>query len=405
MKKAADSPKTVLETVLGWSQDRPAWQRDALRRIVAKGRLDADDVNELVGLCKQGRGEKSNGLKPDPLVKAHLPANPGQGAAVSLVSIADVDGVNNLAPGQTLTFEQNGITIVYGDNAAGKSGYARILKRACRARHAGKIESNIYAQQSPPACATATITYSIGGVEQSPEKWGDAEHPHKTLSAVSVFDSDCASVHIKDKNEVAFRPFGIDVPDELANVCQAVKDALTNEQRQLEKARNSLYLKPAWKETTAVGKALTALKYDSNVEKIEALVKLTEEERARLVRLKEDFFKDPAKASAEQTLKADNVKRLLDAANLVEGKTTDKALSGVASAAADAATKREAARLAANKAFSGEPLKGVGSEVGYWGATEQKTRLRIQRPRPSNRTGSGAAVTGVCQRFATDWAT
>jgi hypothetical protein len=43
---------------------------------------------ELTELCKTARGGKSNGLKADPLVKAqHLPANPGQGAAVSLVCI------------------------------------------------------------------------------------------------------------------------------------------------------------------------------------------------------------------------------------------------------------------------------------------------------------------------------
>jgi len=363
MKKAAAPQKTVLETILEWSQDRPVWQRDALRRIVSNGHLNADDLKEMIELCKQGRGAKSNGLKPEPLLKAHLPANPGQGAAVSLVSMSDVDGVNNLAPGQTLTFGENGITIIYGDNGTGKSGYARILKRACRARHAGKIEPNIYAQQPPPARATATITYSIGGKHQSPEKWKDAEHPHATLSAVSVFDSDCASVHIKEKNEVAFRPFGLDVPDELANVCQAVKDALTMEQKQLEKGQNPVFLKPSWKETTAVGKALAALKHDADLKKIEALATLTEEETARLGRLREDLSKNPAKAAAEQTLKADNVKRLLGAVNLVEGKTADKALTGVASAAADAAAKREAARLAANKAFSGEPLKGVGGEV------------------------------------------
>ena len=41
MKKPVTIPaKTVLETVLEWSQDRPASQRDALRRIVAGGRLD-----------------------------------------------------------------------------------------------------------------------------------------------------------------------------------------------------------------------------------------------------------------------------------------------------------------------------------------------------------------------------
>src|ERR1700683_1790943 len=82
MKKSALAPKTVLETILDWSQDRPVWPRDALRRIVSKGKLDASDFAELIDLCKQGKGQKSkNGLKPDPLAKAHLPANPGQGAA------------------------------------------------------------------------------------------------------------------------------------------------------------------------------------------------------------------------------------------------------------------------------------------------------------------------------------
>ena len=175
MKKAAEPQKTVSKPFSDGRRTGPFGNGTALRRIVSKGRLDADDMTDLIDLCKQGRGGKSNGLKPDPLVKAHLPANPGQGEAVSLVSIADVDGVNNLAPGQTLTFEQNGITVIYGDNGAGKSGYARVLKRACRARHAGQIEPNIYAQQPPPARATATITYSIGGKEQSPEKWKDAE--------------------------------------------------------------------------------------------------------------------------------------------------------------------------------------------------------------------------------------
>src|SRR3546814_16478094 len=89
------------------------------------------------------------------------------------------------------------------------SGYARILKRACRARHAGKIEPNVYADQ-PPKRVGANIAYGVGGVPQPVEQWQNGANPHATLSAVSVFDSDCASVHIREKNEVAFRPFGLD---------------------------------------------------------------------------------------------------------------------------------------------------------------------------------------------------
>jgi hypothetical protein len=54
---------------------------------------------------------------------------------------------------------------------------------------------------------------------------------------------------------------------------------------------------------------------------------LTEEESGRLSRrLKEDLSKNPVKAAEEQTLKADNIKRLIGEVNLVEGKTTDQAL-------------------------------------------------------------------------------
>jgi hypothetical protein len=141
MNDVAPLPKTALEIALEWSLDRPAWQRDALRRIVQAQKLNETDITELVALCKRGRVERpsESDPKPKPLDARHLPANPGAGASVSLSAIKNVRAVNNLAPEQTLSFAPNGITIVYGDNAAGKSGYARVLKRACRARHSEVI--------------------------------------------------------------------------------------------------------------------------------------------------------------------------------------------------------------------------------------------------------------------------
>jgi len=207
------------------------------------------------------------------------------------------------------------------------------------------------------------ITYAVGGAEQPPEKWQDADHPHKTLSAISVFDSECAAVHISEKNEVAFRPFGLDIPDELAAACQAVKEALTATQKQLEKNRNPVFAKPTWKETTTVGKALAALKHDSDLQKLKTLATLSEQETSRLRSLKEDLSKDPAKAAAEQTLKADNIRHLLDSLKGMATVTTDGALSSVFAEALDARVKRDTAQVASEKAFSHEPLSGVGGAV------------------------------------------
>ncbi len=362
---AIDPPhkqKTVLETILEWSTNRPEWQQDALRRIVQNGQLDDSDINELTILCKQGRPvATTTSVNPVPLDKSHLPANPEVGASLSLGSIRNVSGVNNLAPSQDLSFEPTGLTIIYGDNGAGKSGYVRILKRICRSRHRGEIYSNIYAQQ-PTENPTATITYSVGGVEQAPESWHDNNHPHSRLSAVSVFDSDCASVHIERENDVAFRPFGLDVPDELATACQRVKELLTREKKYLEEKRHPIFLKPTWKENTAVGKALTSLRHDTDTNNLKDLASLSKDEYLRLHRLKEDLSKNAQKAAAEQNLKAENIKDLRNAIARIEAQTTDDALKRIFSLDREAKTKRETARLAAEKAFSGD-LPEVGGTV------------------------------------------
>jgi hypothetical protein len=193
-----------------------------------------------------------------------------------------------------LAFESKGLTVIYGDNGADKSGYARILKRACRARHPGRIEANVYDDQAPKI-ASSSITFGIGDVEQPVVRWQDSPQPDALLSAVSVFDSECASVHLKDKNEVAFRPFGLDVPDELANACQVVKDTLAAEQKQLERARNPIFAASPWKATTAIGKAFAGLTADTDRSKVEAEATLSPDESARLERLRDDLAKNPAR--------------------------------------------------------------------------------------------------------------
>ena len=149
---------TVLNTILNWSQNRPLWQRDVLRRIVLNGYPDEDALGEILLLCKKEHGDPSVTLTAQPLSKDHLPVDPGAGESVSLLKIANVVGVNQLASGQTLEFEKNGLTIVYGQNGTGKSGYTRILKNACRSRHAGEIMPDVY---SAPPTSTASAELSI----------------------------------------------------------------------------------------------------------------------------------------------------------------------------------------------------------------------------------------------------
>lgn len=239
------SDDTVPQRILGWSQNRPLWQRDALRRIVLNGYPDEEAFEELLALCKKEHGDQTVALAAKPLSKDHLPADPGAGESISLSGIANVSGVNQLATGQTLNFEESGLTIVYGQNGTGKSGYTRILKKACRSRHAGEIMPDVYSV-SPTRTAKADlkITRTSGAAETV--AWEDEGESAEMLSAITVFDRDAASVHVQKKNEVWFRPFGLDIPDDLAGVCQEIKARLTTEKETLEQKRNSVFVNPIW---------------------------------------------------------------------------------------------------------------------------------------------------------------
>ena len=122
------SEAAALSDILDWSLKRPNWQRDALRRLIISGELSDEDKNELYALCLDEQSAF------DPLSPDHVAPEGDASVAVSLKRIHEPSGVNALAGDQSLEFEKTGLTLVYGDNGSGKSGYCRILKHACRSR-------------------------------------------------------------------------------------------------------------------------------------------------------------------------------------------------------------------------------------------------------------------------------
>src|ERR1035441_7293882 len=158
--ESASNEAAALADIVGWSKSCPVWQQDALRRLCLQDQLDGDDIADLTFLCKDGEGAVSLGAEN---VKDVTAAS----VAVTLKSLHTVKYVNALAAGENLTFDKIGVTVLYGDNGSGKSGYARILKRACRARapKGETILSNIYGTVNGQP--SATIEFSVNGQNRS----------------------------------------------------------------------------------------------------------------------------------------------------------------------------------------------------------------------------------------------
>ena len=145
--------------------------------------------------------------------------------SVGLIRISEPRSVNALVSDDVLTFAARGITLVYGENGSGTSGYARILKKVTRSRHNGDVLSNVF---SAPAQQSARLTVCLG--EQETELAWPADNPDY-MKRVSFYDSDCAARYIFTDTEVVYRPSLIALLDELVGLSSRVRQVLEERRR------------------------------------------------------------------------------------------------------------------------------------------------------------------------------
>lgn len=361
---------TVLEEILEWSQDRPSWQRDALRRLVLNGELTEDDIRALTHICKSAYG-LAEPQDIAPLAREHVPEKAAGSAPISLTSIFHHRGVNALAEDQTLKFAP-GLTVVYGDNAAGKTGYIRILKSACRARGQEQILANVVSGATPLS-PMVSIKYRIG-TESEPREWvGTGED--EFISRVSVFDTQCAAVYLTERTDVAFRPFGLDLFDKLVKACKAVRARLESEQRPL--ATNSLPAVQAQvPEGTAVARFLANINSLTKPDSVRTLARLSSEEEGRLALLEKSLLdlqaNDPEKLIHQLTLRAGRVQALARHLKEVEAALSARVVGGAFDARTEDRRKCEEARRLREATFPTGMLTGTGS--GPWTALWEAAR-------------------------------
>ena len=388
------SQAQALADILAWSKTRPGWQRDALRRLCTTGELSERDLNELTDLCISG------GQGHEPLMAEHLPSVDGDNATVNIRAVHGVADVNALSRGQRLSFDKRGMTIVFGRNGSGKSGYARILKRACRSRAPARGEGvlpNIYEQE--PGKPRATIEFAVGG-QLVRTTWEDGESADPLLSAVSVFDSRTASVHVDGENEVAYTPLPLHVLAQLASACREVKERLRARIGQLEGQTPSFVSATSRNGNTRARSVLQTLGPGSEEVRVNELATLKDKERTRLEELRGDLrIADPAKAASALE---ERISRLRDASQVV----------GDMQAAASGERTNELIRLyrlyqeavravqvAADGAFSDAPLPAVGSAVWrrLWEAAREYSRQEAYQERDFPNAGPEARCV-LCQQ-------
>lgn len=203
MTNTSASPKRVDPRGLlrEWANSSDEWVRHIVRQVLTgNGPLGVEEEAISYDLFRQEKAFDTRLLPAEELL-ATLELKEEAIEPLALTSLSDITGVNALVGGGVIE-PHEGLTILFGENGTGKTGYSRIFKSLAASRTADVILSDIEAVT--PQTQSALVGYTLGGQPKTYSWTG--QQGVAPFTRMSIFDSPSVSFHVDDDLEYVYVP-------------------------------------------------------------------------------------------------------------------------------------------------------------------------------------------------------
>lgn len=350
---------TPVENIANWIKDKPLWWQHSVRLSLSEGALSPIHFDEIykVALVEHDiiYDEEIKKLFEIPLDTSGFNKEVGN---VTLKQIDTVVNVGALSEDQVLSFSKNGMTIVYGDNGAGKSSYSRIIKHACLSRGGTpQILGNVFEKSDTPSSANISINVNEDVYENN---WNLKFQTNENLKSIRVFDGDAAEHFVTNEDELGYKPSGLHILEDLAEAVDYVNRQATKELM----VGNAFVSLPVFSDTK-IGIFISQLSASTVIEELDLYV-IDESAISKTDELKKeiDLYKSKSPSLIKKEL-SDSIRQLTPLYEyLVESKSIvdDGVFDKLKEKENDYLKKNQLADELKDRAFSGLPVSGVGGE-------------------------------------------
>jgi ABC-type transport system involved in cytochrome c biogenesis ATPase subunit len=349
-----------------WCVERPRWQQEAVRLLAAKPKLDADELDQLAQVVRIEAGIIAGKPRTWPaLTKTHLKAGNKYAPVTVLGAIGPLRNIDRLAAEQPpLRFAINGVTLIYGANGSGKSGYCRIAKRICHCLHDLTLRGNVFELASADP-REVTLTFRVDGDKARTVVWDDRNPAPQELGRISVFDSDAAGLYVDAERNIEFLPFELALLTNLAEAVRTLDGRFKAEEAQLVKA-HQVPLPQGYEKATKISQLLATLKADDNLPSeasMRTLAVWNDNDEAHLQAIKLELGSDPALIKRVKEATKSTLDTLIADANAIFEAIGDAGVAKLKDAQQKAAATRDAAKAAASALAAESAVPQLGSEA------------------------------------------
>ena len=356
------------EELMRWSNDnvRPKWQRDALRRI-AKGGGGNTDVLELRKII-----EKEVGLTDEqvsevvPLSASDLSSAAADTPHTTLTSLGPLEGFDRLESNQEpLKFSKTGLTVVYGQNASGKSGYCRIAKKLCRSLSPEVLRGNVYDDVSTSK-QTVELSFCVGEDEHKLTWNVDNDIPDE-LGRISVFDTASARVYVDSARKLEFLPYELDLLSKLGSLILNMETHFKERRDTIDSANLGAYI-GNYNDGTSVRSLLEKLLSSTNLDNVPSepdfrnLSKYDDELKKERQTIESEIKSNPAARIPTLSMIKRKLEDIQREVAPLSARLGSERIKEVHSALSEKVSKAKAARATASGMFEDLPISEIGSD-------------------------------------------
>ena len=205
--------------IIAWLKSYNYWFQYAGNRLLEGENISDEIVNSTYNLFKEDYS-----LKPIEAERADISFNEIAANAVAAVGplklqmIKEIENVNALAAGQAIPINPS-LTIIYGGNGTGKSGYVRLLNNAFNSRGDKNILPNVFISgaRGEPTCKFTFLSNAAPYDLQYPSQKNSTE-----FSRFSVFDAQSVRVLLEEDNKLNFTPIGFELFEKILELFEAL---------------------------------------------------------------------------------------------------------------------------------------------------------------------------------------
>ena len=343
------SPKRLL---ISWANGQDAWLRALVADTILSRKSPTDDeVERLFEIFLTEKRLSGEDEVDVPLLELDDREETAEEALV-LRGLREIQGVNALAAGCSVDFD-DGLTILFGQNGSGKTGYARVIKRIAAVRTAGPILPNAHEIEPHPK-PSATISFQLG--ENKREVAWKNEAGLTPFTRISVFDASAVNLHVDSELGYVFTPAELALFSHVATGIRRLQERIAAEVQGLRPVANVLL--PQFARGTSVYPLIESLGPTTDVIELERLATLDDKADGRRERLQEEVSAlrgtalNALLASAQQRLT--NLERLRDLLQATGG-FNHRAYAEARASLVEAEKERRKAR---EELFASEELPG-----------------------------------------------